>query len=56
VRLRLRQGGLGPALALDAGDGGTLTARSPIAKFFSAEEIAALANEGVISAAPHRSS
>ena len=30
-------------LALDAGDGGTLTARSPIAKFFSPEEIASLA-------------
>ena len=30
-------------LALDAGEGGALTARSPIAKFFSAEEIAALA-------------
>ncbi|HEY8599488.1 MAG TPA: aspartate--tRNA ligase [Thermomicrobiales bacterium] len=30
-------------LALDAGEGGTLTARSPIAKFFSQEEIAALA-------------
>ena len=30
-------------LALEAGEGGALTARSPIAKFFSAEEIAALA-------------
>jgi len=30
-------------LALDAGAGGTLTARSPIAKFFSPEEIASLA-------------
>ncbi len=30
-------------LALEAGEGGALTARSPIAKFFGAEEIAALA-------------